>query len=112
MEPPPKGDDDDLVDTDTDRETNNEESEEIYRIEESKKYHLESDRSETNERDQRKHPELLILIGSQKIGDDYDPVDTDIDMEPNVTKNTELSTSTLVARKLTENLDDMVDAEE
>ena len=31
--PPKKGDDDDLVDTDTDRETNNEESEEIYRIE-------------------------------------------------------------------------------
>ena len=35
--PPKKGDDDDIVDTDTDRETNNEESEEIYRIEERKK---------------------------------------------------------------------------
>ena len=32
--PQKKWDDDDLVDTDTDRETNNEESEEIYRIEE------------------------------------------------------------------------------
>ena len=31
-ETPPKGDDNDLVDTDTDRETNNEEPEEIYRI--------------------------------------------------------------------------------
>ena len=37
METPKKGDDDDLVDTDTDQETNNEESEEIYRIEEIKK---------------------------------------------------------------------------
>ena len=32
-----KGDDDDLVNTDTDLETNNEESEEIYRMEEIKK---------------------------------------------------------------------------
>ena len=33
-------------------------------------------------------------------------------MESNVTKNTELSTSTLVERKSTENPDDMVDEEE
>ena len=44
----------------------------------------------------------------QKIGDDDDPVDTDIDLETNVMKNTELSTSASVARKLTENPDDMV----
>ena len=37
METPKKVDDDDIVDTDTDRETNIEESEEIYQIEESKK---------------------------------------------------------------------------
>ena len=37
METPKKGDDDDLVYTDTYQETNNEESEEIYRIEKSKK---------------------------------------------------------------------------
>ena len=36
-ETPKKVDDDDLVDTDTYQETNNEESEEIYRIEEIKK---------------------------------------------------------------------------
>ena len=33
-------------------------------------------------------------------------------METNVTKKTELSNSALVARQLTENQDDMVDAEE
>ena len=52
------------------------------------------------------------MIDSQRIGDDDYSVGTDIDMESNVTKNTELSTSTLVARQLTENTDDMVDAEE
>ena len=36
-----KGDNDDLVDTDIDWETNNEESEEIYQIEESKEDDLE-----------------------------------------------------------------------
>ena len=56
METPRKRDDDDIVDTDTDRETNNEQSEEIYRIEESKTNNLESDKSETDERDKRKRP--------------------------------------------------------
>ena len=36
-----------------------------------------------------------------KKGDDDDPVDTYIDLETNVTKNTELSTSDSVARQLT-----------
>ena len=40
----------------------------------------------------------LIKIIAKKIGDDDDPVDTDFDLETNVTKNTELSTYTLVER--------------
>ena len=44
-----------------------------------------------------------------KKGDDDDTVDTDIDLETNVTNNTELSTSVSVARKLTENPDENVD---
>ena len=48
-----KGENDDIVDTDIDRETDDEESEEIYRIEESKEDNLESDKSETDERYQR-----------------------------------------------------------
>ena len=52
------------------------------------------------------------MIDSQKIGDDDDPVDTDIGLEKNVIKNTELSTSASVARQLTENPDDMVNTEE
>ena len=67
--PPKKGDDDDLVDTDTDQETNNEESEEMYWIEESKKIYLESGKSETDKIYQRKHPELLKILDSQKTGD-------------------------------------------
>ena len=73
---------------------------------------LESDESETDERYHREHPEILKRFDSQKIGDDDDPIDTDIDMETNVTKKTELSTSDLVVRQLTENQDDMVDTEE
>ena len=52
------------------------------------------------------------MIDSQKIGDDDYSVAIDIDLESNVTKNTELSASNLVARQLIENPDDMVDAEE
>ena len=52
------------------------------------------------------------MLDNQRIGDDDYSVATDIDLESNVTKKTELSTSTLVARPLTENPDDMVDAEE
>ena len=48
----------------------------------------------------------------QKLWDDDDPVDTDIDLETNVMKNTELSTSASVARKSTENPHNMVDTEE
>ena len=49
---------------------------------------------------------LKVLIA--KKGDDDDTIDTAIGLETNVTKNTELSTSALVARQLTENPDDMV----
>ena len=48
-----KVDDGDLVDTDIDRETNDEEYEEIDQIEESKEDDLESDKLDTDERDQR-----------------------------------------------------------
>ena len=82
------------------------------RIEESKEDDLESEKSETDEIDQRENPELLKRIDSEKIGDDNDPVDTDTDLETNVTENTELSNSPLMARKLTENSDDMVNTEE
>ena len=49
---------------------------------------------------------LKVLIA--KKGDDDDTIDTAIGLETNVTKNTELSTSALVERQLTENPDDMV----
>ena len=49
---------------------------------------------------------------AKKIVDDDDLVAADIDLESNLKKNIELSTSTLVARQLTENPDDMVDTEE
>ena len=52
------------------------------------------------------------MLDSQKIGDDDYSVAIDIELESNVTKNTELSASNLVARQLIENPDDMVDAEE
>ena len=52
------------------------------------------------------------MIDSQKIGDDDYSVAIDIELESNVTKNTELSASNLVARQLIENPDDMVNAEE
>ena len=59
-------DDDDLVDAHIDMETNDEESEEIYQIEESKEDDLDSDKSETDGRDQRENPELLKRIYSSK----------------------------------------------
>ena len=52
------------------------------------------------------------MLDSQKMGDDDYSVATDIDLESNVTKNTELSASNLVARQLIDNPDDMVNAEE
>ena len=48
------------------------------------------------------------MTDNKKIGDDDDPVDTDIDLETNVKKKTELGTSDLVARKLMENTDYIV----
>ena len=48
-----EGDDDNLVDTDIDQETNDDEPEEIYQTEERKEDNLESDKSETDERYQR-----------------------------------------------------------
>ena len=65
----------------------------------------DSDEPETDERDQIKHLNLNKMLDSQKIGDDDYSVAIDIDLESNVTKNTELSTYTLVARQLTENPD-------
>ena len=44
----------------------------------------------------------------ERIWDDDYSVATDIDLESNMTKNTELSTSTLVARQLTDNPDEMI----
>ena len=59
-------------------------------MEESKKYDLESDKSENNERDQKEIPNLLKVIDSQEKGDDDVPVDTDIDMETNDEKSEEI----------------------
>ena len=47
IDSPKKKDDDDLVDTDIDRETNDEESEETYQIQKNKEDNFESDKSET-----------------------------------------------------------------
>ena len=47
-------------------------------MEESKEDNLESDKSETDERDQRENQELFIRIYIKKRHDD-DLVDTDID---------------------------------
>ena len=58
--------------------------------------------SETNERYQRKHHDLHRTLHILRIGNDEYSVDTDIDMESNVTRNIDLSTSTLVATQLTE----------
>ena len=47
-----------------------------------------------------------------KKADNDDTVDTDIEMDTSVVKNTEKITSDSVARQLTENLDEKVDIEE
>ena len=44
------------------------------------KKHLESDKPETDERDQRKHTDLHQMLDSQKMGDDDYSVATDIDL--------------------------------
>ena len=73
-----EGDGDDLVNTDTD-----------------------TDQSENNERDQRKHHDLHRTLHSLRIGHDEYSADTDIDLESNVKKKIDLSTSTFVATQLT-----------
>ena len=63
--------------------TSEEESEEENQTERSKKYGLESDISEPDERDQR---EIFILFKRMKThtkGDKYDLVDTDSDQDKN-----------------------------
>ena len=100
-----KNDEENLNDVD-------QESEEIDQIEKSKEDYLESDKSETYERYHIENLELLKNIDSPKKGDNDNPVDTDIDLETNVIKKTESSSSALVEIQLTENPDDMVDTEE
>ena len=63
-----------------------EESHEIYKIGESKEDYLESEESETYERDQIENPESLKRIDSHKNRENNYPVDTDIDLEINVVK--------------------------
>ena len=65
---------DDVTLTDVD-----EESEEIDRINRKEQYGLESEESETDERDQIEIPDLMKRIDIQKKGDDDDLVDTNID---------------------------------
>ena len=66
MKTPTKEDEDDLVHTDNDQDTNNEWSEGKDQIEERKKDNLESDHSETDERDQIENEELVIRKETQK----------------------------------------------
>ena len=65
--------------------------------------------SETNSRDQAKHHDLHRTLHRLRIGHYDSSVDTAIDMEYNVTRNIDLSASTLVETKSTENVDDMVE---
>ena len=66
METQKKRDDDDLVYTNTDRETNNEQSEEKYWIEKIKTNDLESDKSETDERYQRNFQNYSKVLIAKK----------------------------------------------
>ena len=118
------GDDDDPFDNNIDLETNVTKNTELSIStlmaikltenpdEEIKQDYLESENLETDERHQSENPELLKMIDIQKIGDDDDPFDNNIDLETNMMKHIESSSSALVARQLTENPDDMVDTEE
>ena len=63
--------------------------------------------SETNKRDQAKHHDLHRTLHSLRIGHDDLSVDTVIDLESNVTRNTNLSASTVVATEITEHANDM-----
>ena len=64
--------------------------------------------SETNKRDQAQHHDLHRTLHSPRIGHDEYSVDTAIDLESNVTRNIDLSASTLVSTQLTEYADDMM----
>ena len=85
-----KIDDDDLVDTDTDQDTNKEELQGKYQREESKKDNLESNKSETDEKYQRENNELFKKYGNPKKEDDHDLVDTDTDREINNEQSEEI----------------------
>ena len=65
--------------------------------------------SETNSRDHRKHHDLHRTLHSLRIGHDDLSVCTAIDLESNVTINTNFSASTVVTTEITENVDDMVE---
>ena len=78
-----KVDDDYLVDNDTDQETSEEESEEKDQREEGKKYDLEWDKSEPDERYQRESKELFKWMKTPTKWDDADIFDTDTDQETN-----------------------------
>ena len=86
------------------------ESDERDQIGEIKEDDLESEELETDERYQIEIPESLKRIDIQQNIENHDLVNTFIDLETNVVKNTELSTSESVSRKITETLDENVDA--
>ena len=90
MKTPTKGGKDDLVDTDNDQDTNNEESEGKDQREEIKKDNLESDHSETDEIDQIENKELVIRKETQKEVDDDDIAYTDTDKETNNEESKEI----------------------
>ena len=68
----------------------------------------DNDMSENNSRDQAKHHDLHRTLHSLRIGHDDLSVDTAIDLESNVTRNTNLSASTVLATEITEHTNDMV----
>ena len=89
-----------------------EEYDERDQIREIKKDDLESEESETDEIYRIENTESLKRIDKQQNRENEYPVDTDIELEINVTKNTELSTSESVVRKMTKTTDENVDTEE
>ena len=89
-----------------------EEYDERDQIREIKKDDLESEESETDEIYRIENTESLKMIDKQQNRENEYPVDADIELEINVTKNTELSTSESVVRKMTKTTDENVDTEE
>ena len=61
-----ENDDGDLIHSDNDQDTNNEESKEKYQRKERPKYNLELDHSEENERDELENEELFLSRETQK----------------------------------------------